>query len=116
MPTAEMRSQVVLNNLLKGVAQLETNDLEQFVSQILTLRARRIAPSLSKHESEILEKINQGLPPDTQQRYKQELPVLIEHIERADAELSLGSILSSAATKISTGSIGYDLAKNMRQQ
>lgn len=51
MPTAEMRSQVVLNNLLKGVAQLETNDLEQFVSQILTLRARRIAPSLSKHES-----------------------------------------------------------------
>jgi hypothetical protein len=102
MPTTEMRSQVTLNNLLKGVAQLETNDLEQFVSWVLTLRARRIAPSLSKQEAEMLEKINQGLPPDTQRRYneltekrhaetltheeQQELLVLIEHIELADAE------------------------------
>jgi hypothetical protein len=102
MPTAEVRSQVVLNNLLKGVAQLETNDLEQFVSQVLTLRARRIAPSLSRQETEMLEKINQGLPPETQRRYneltekrqaetltheeQQELLMLIEHIELADAE------------------------------
>ena len=102
MPTAEMRSQVTLNNLLKGVAQLETNDLEQFVSRVLTLRARRIAPSLSRQETEMLEKINSGLPPDTQRRYNeltekrqsetltheehQELLVLIEHIEREDAE------------------------------
>ncbi|MCI5132911.1 MAG: hypothetical protein D3904_15700, partial [Candidatus Electrothrix sp. EH2] len=61
--------QVVLNNLLKGVAQLETNDLEQFVSQVLTLRARRIAPSLSRQETEMLEKINQGLPPETQRHF-----------------------------------------------
>jgi hypothetical protein len=102
MPITEVRSQVVLNNLLKGVAQLDTNDLEQFVSRVLTLRARRIAPSLSKQEAEILEKINQVLPPDTQRRYneltekrqaetltreeQQELLVLIEHIELADAE------------------------------
>ncbi len=102
MPIAEVRSQVFLNNLLKGVAQLDTNDLEQFVSRVLTLRARRIAPSLSKQEAEMLEKINQGLPPDTQRRCneltekrqtetltreeQQELLVLIEHIELADAE------------------------------
>lgn len=102
MPTVEVRSQVSLNDLLNGVAQLNSSDLEQFVSQVLALRAKRVAPSVSKQEAEILEKINRGLVQETQQRYNelvakrqaemltdaehQELLALIERIEKADAE------------------------------
>lgn len=102
MPTVEIRSQVSLNDLLDGVAQLNPSDLEQFVSQVLVLRAKRVAPSVSKQEAEILEEINRGLAQETQQRYNelvakrqaktltdaehQELLVLIDRIEQADAE------------------------------
>ena len=102
MPNIEIRSQVSLNDLLNGVAQLNSSDLEQFVSQVLALRAKRVAPSVSKQETEILEKINRGLAQKTQQRYNelvakrqaetltdaehQELLDLIDRIEQADAE------------------------------
>lgn len=102
MPTVEVRSQVSLDELLNGVAQLDTSELEHFISQVLTLRAQRVAPSLPKEETRLLEKINQGLPPDVQRRYDeliakrraetltseehQELLALIDHIEQADAE------------------------------
>jgi len=102
MSTIEVRSHVSLDELLNGVAQLETTELEHFVSQVLTLRAKRLSPCLSKEEGEFLEKINQGLPPEVQHRYDelvvkrqeetltseehQELLALIDCIERADAE------------------------------
>jgi hypothetical protein len=102
MPTIEVRSQVSLDELLNGVAQLDTPELERFVSQVLTLRAKRIAPCLPEQEAGLLEKINQGLSPEAQQRYDnltakrraetltseehQELLTLIDCIERADAE------------------------------
>ncbi len=102
MPTVQDRSQVSLDDLLGGVAQLDAPELERFVSQVLTLRAKRIAPSLPREEAKLLEKINQGLPTDVQQRYDeltakrkadtltaeqhQELLALIDRIERADAE------------------------------
>jgi hypothetical protein len=102
MPTVEVRSQVSLEELLNGVAQLDTPELEHFISQVLTLRAKRIAPCLLREEAGLLEKINQGSPLDVQQRYNeltarrraetltpdehQELLTLIDFIEQADAE------------------------------
>jgi hypothetical protein len=102
MPTIEVRSQVSLDELLNGVAQLDMPELERFIAQVLTLRAKRIAPGLPKEEAGLLEKINQGLSPDAQRRYDeltakrraetltseehQELLALIDRIERADAE------------------------------
>jgi hypothetical protein len=102
MATVEVRSQVSVDELLNGVAQLDTPALEHFISQVLTLRAKRIAPSVSKKEAELLQQINQGLPPDVQQRYDeltakrraetltpeghQELLALVDRIEQADAE------------------------------
>lgn len=102
MPTIEVRSQVSLDELLSGVAQLETPELEHFVFQVLTLRAQRMAPCLPQEEAGLLEQINQGLSPEAQQRYDaltakrraetltseehQELLTLIDRIERADAE------------------------------
>jgi hypothetical protein len=102
MSTIEVRSQLSLDELLNGVAQLETPDLERFVSQVLTLRAQRTAPCLPEQEAGLLEKINQGLSLEVQQRYDdltakrrtetltseehQELLTLIDRVERADAE------------------------------
>ena len=102
MPTIEVRSQVSLDELLNGVAQLDTPELERFVSQVLTLRAKRTAPCLPEQEVQLLEKINQELSPEAQQRYNnltvkrhaetltseehQELLMLIDQIEQADAE------------------------------
>lgn len=51
METVEVRSRVSLEELLNGVAQLDTPELERFVSQVLTIRARRIAPSLPETEA-----------------------------------------------------------------
>jgi hypothetical protein len=102
MATVEVRSQVSPDELLDGVAQLDTPALERFIFQVLTLRARRIAPSMPKKEAELLQQINQGLPPDVQRRYDelaakrraetltpeehQELLALVDRIEQADAE------------------------------
>lgn len=102
MPTIEVRSHVSLDELLTGVAQLETPELERFVSQVLTLRAQRVAPCLPQEEARLLERINQALLPEAQQRYDdlttkrqeemltceehQELLALIDRIEQADAE------------------------------
>lgn len=54
--------------LLAAVSQLSTPDLEEFVSGAIVMRAKRRAPSISRTESELLSKINQGLPSDLWQR------------------------------------------------
>jgi hypothetical protein len=102
MPDIQVRSQVSLDELLNSMAQLKTPELEHFIDQALTLRARRIAPSFRHGETRLLQKINRGLPPHVQRRYNeltarrraetltpkehQELLTLIDRIERADAE------------------------------
>ena len=102
MSTTEVRSRVSVDELLNGVAQLETPELERFISGVLSLRAKRVAPSVSQEEAQLLEKINEGLSPAVQQRYDeltakrraeiltpeeyQELLALIDRNELADAE------------------------------
>lgn len=102
MPISEARSQISLDELLSGVAQLDTPALERFISQVLTVRARRLAPSFLQGEAALLERINAGVPTDVRQRYDvlsakrraetltseehQELLRLIDCVEQADAE------------------------------
>ncbi len=91
-----------IEELLDSAAQLDTPELEHLVSEVLALQAKRRAPCLSKDEAALLQKINQGLPPDVQQRYDtliekrqeetltsdehQELITLNDQIEESDAE------------------------------
>ena len=91
-----------IEELLDSAAQLDTPELEHFVSEVLALQAKRRAPHLSRDEAALLQKINQGLPPDVQQRYDtliekrqeetltsdehQELITMNDQIEEADAE------------------------------
>jgi hypothetical protein len=88
--------------LLKAVEQIPQPEFDAFVTQVLKLRAQRQAPSLSMSESELLLKINQGIPDQLQQRFNQlvakrqaldlteadyaELIQLTDRIEQLDAE------------------------------
>ncbi len=80
MTSVQITSQVNigLDQLLNGVSQLETTDLEQFVGQINFLLAQRKVPRRPQRETELLELINQGLPEDIQGRYD-ELQIKLHH-------------------------------------
>ena len=69
MATVKIKSDVGTEQLLEGVAQLETTELENFLTQASLLLAQRKATALPTTESDLLKKINQGLPTDIQQRY-----------------------------------------------
>src|SRR3954462_12178066 len=71
MPTIQIEAEVGQADLLRAVEQLDPAEFDQFVSQVLTLRARREAPGVSSSETELLLRINQGLPEELSQRYEE---------------------------------------------
>lgn len=102
MPTIQVKAQVSSEDLLQAVKQLEPSELDGFVLQVLSLRAHRKAPGLTKTEAELLLTINRGVPSDIQKRYDHligkrraenllpaeydELLQLTDQVERLDAE------------------------------
>lgn len=62
MASVEIKTTVSFQDLLKGVEQLELNDLEEFLGKVLKLRAKKLAPSLSGIETQLLETINKEIP------------------------------------------------------
>ena len=104
MPIVQVTSRVEIDfdEVLNGVARLGMNELEQFADKVIALQAQRRARSLPKNETELLQKINQGLPPEVRKRYEelnaklheetitpeehQEFLQLVDRIELADAE------------------------------
>lgn len=104
MTSVQVTSQININldQLLAGVAQLETPDLERFTEQVSQLLAQRKVSSLPAQEAELLLQINQGLSQETQQSYDQlqaklqaetispeehqELLTLIDTVEKTDAK------------------------------
>jgi hypothetical protein len=71
MPIVQVEAQLPTDELLRAVGQLNQPDLEQFVFQVIALRAKRQAASLSRVESELLLKINAEVPSDIQTRYNE---------------------------------------------
>ena len=71
MPTVQVKTQIPLENLLHGVEQLSSTDLEDFVSQVIQIQAQRKVPTLTAEESELLLQINQGLSPNIWQQYEE---------------------------------------------
>src|SRR5260370_1779573 len=55
--------------LLQAVEKLRPSELDQFVSNVIALKAQRQAPHLTIAESDLLRKINQGLPPGLKKRW-----------------------------------------------
>ncbi len=103
MATVQVKSNIHIDTqeLLGGVAQLETPEIEHLLSAIGQILAQRKAGSLPNRESQLLQNINHSLPPTTQKRYNnlqekllaeqitppehQELLALIDEVEEADA-------------------------------
>ncbi len=104
MTTVQFKSEVSieLDQLLTGVAQLDTPDLEQLLIQIQQVLAHRQNPSVPALELELLQKINQALREEIQQKYNdlsakmrsqtitpeehQDLLKLIDIVEQADGD------------------------------
>ena len=60
-----------VDELVKAAEQLPQIDLENLTAQVLTLKARRAAPELSKNEAELLQNINRGMLNELQNRYRE---------------------------------------------
>ena len=60
-----------VDELVKAAEQLPQIDLENLTAQVLTLKARRAAPELSKSEAELLRNINRRMPNALQNRYRE---------------------------------------------
>lgn len=69
MSFIQIKAQLSMDELLKAIEQLNPPELEQFLSHVVALQAKRKAPSAPQVEAELLLKINQGVPSDTQRRY-----------------------------------------------
>ena len=60
---------LAVDDILVGISDLETPDLEQFLQKIGRLVARRKSPSLSERETVLLQAINQSSNAVLQNRY-----------------------------------------------
>jgi hypothetical protein len=69
MPTIQVQAQLSADDLLHAAEQLALPELEQFVREVLALKARRQTPCLSRDETELLARVNRGLPPALRGRY-----------------------------------------------
>jgi hypothetical protein len=69
MPTIQVQAELSSDDLLHAVEQLAPPELERFVQQVLALKAQRQTSCLSHAETELLGRINRGLPPGVRERY-----------------------------------------------
>lgn len=121
MPTVQVEAQLSLDALIRAVEQLDSSEFDQFVSDVLALRAARIAPSMPSAETELLLKINRGLSADRQKRFddlvarrqaetltpeeRDELIGLSEEIEQLEAERAEHLALLARLRKVSMATL-----------
>jgi hypothetical protein len=102
MTSLQITSKVDLDQLILGLAQLETSEIEACIEQVSLLLAQRKAPSLSGEETRLLKQINRTLPSEIEERHSAlqekvheesitpteyaELMALIPIVEQADVE------------------------------
>ena len=120
-------TKVAVDDVLTGVASLDTAELEDFFQKVAQVLAERKAPHLSNRESELLRKINAGYPEGMTKRYEhllaqqkkhaispaeqQELIKISDHFETYDAK-RLESLLELAQLR---GISLDELLKNISQ-
>jgi hypothetical protein len=79
MPMIHFEAEGSRESLLKAVDQLNSTELDEFVQEVLNLRARRRPPDrLPSSESKLLARINDGLSDGLRIRYAE----LISHREQ----------------------------------
>ena len=93
MATVQVQTKIPIENLLDGVEQLTSSDLEEFVSQVMRIQAQRKVSSLSFEESDLLQHINEGISSDTWEQYeelkrKREAEILSENEHQTLLQIS----------------------------
>jgi hypothetical protein len=68
MATISFEAEVSTEQLLQAVEQLPPQEFAALVTRILALQAQRAHPHLTEGETELLLRINEGLPAETQRR------------------------------------------------
>jgi hypothetical protein len=66
MATAQTSS----DDIFRAIERLGTREVERIISRLLVLRAERQASNLPARETELMLKINQGLPAEKAARYQ----------------------------------------------
>lgn len=69
MPTIHLEAEVSRQSLLKAIEQLSPQELDQLVIEVLSLRDRRGTARLTAAESDLMNRINQGLPENVRSHY-----------------------------------------------
>ncbi len=69
MPTIRVEARVSGDDLLDAARQLDPAEFGRFVSAVLDLRAERQAPRVPAAETDLLLRINAGLPDDVRRRF-----------------------------------------------
>lgn len=93
---------ISVQDILKGVSNLETNELEYFLTEVSQILAQRKANHLSEREAGLLQKIHHNIPLEIRQKHKdlsdkldaetitnteyEELKSIITVIEKGDVE------------------------------
>ena len=68
---ATMSTTAPAEQLLQAIDEIEVTELRRVVSEVLARASKRLAPSLSFEETELLKKINRGLPQDLHLRVRE---------------------------------------------
>jgi hypothetical protein len=71
MSTIQIMSEVPLDKLIEGLAQLDDQDLDELVTQLLAAQARRRVSSLSQSESDLLAIVNRSLNEEERRRFEE---------------------------------------------
>ncbi len=102
MSVLNFKTELHFDELLQAVGQLSAGELDRLMSQVISLRAKRKSPNLSRKETDLILEINKGLPSETRRRFDElngkrraetltppehgELLNLVEQIEQSEAE------------------------------
>lgn len=71
MTTVTLEALITPDALGQAVSQVADDELEAMVAQVLTERAKRIAPRLTSSEATLLRRINEPIPPAARERYRE---------------------------------------------
>ena len=96
MASIQIKTQITFKELISGIEQLSTADLERLVEKVLSLRANRKTTDWSKQEVELIQRVKEELPEKdrfyelTEKRQKEtltasenkELGVIVDKLEK----------------------------------
>lgn len=69
MNSIQIKSHITVTDLINALEQLSLTDLDVLTEKALQMRAKIIAPQLSKEETVLYEIINKGIPEFEQKRF-----------------------------------------------